>query len=189
MADTDITERSKQETTPAGATRSQAAERGRHPLLTLRNEIDRLFDEASSMSPFSMFRFPWGRRSMLDVEPLFRSDEGIAAFAPPAEVDEREGEYRVRLEMPGMDEKAVDISLRDDVLTIKAEKKDEKEEKGADRYFSERRYGMCARSFRLPANVNREAIAANMRNGVLTVTLPKTEPSQPSGRRIEIAAG
>ena len=109
MADTDVTQRSKQETTPAGATGSQAAERGRHPLLTLRNEIDRLFDEASSMSPFSMFRFPWGRRSMLDVEPLFRSDEGIAAFAPPAEVDEREGEYRVRLEMPGMDEKAVDM--------------------------------------------------------------------------------
>jgi len=186
MADTDITERPKQETTPAGATGSQATERGRHSMLTLRNEIDRLFDEASSVSPFSIFRFPWGRRSMLDVEPLFRSDEGIAAFAPPAEVDEREGEYRVRLEMPGMDEKAVDISLRDDVLTIKAEKKDEK---GADRYFSERRYGMCARSFRLSANVNRGAIAANMRNGVLTVTLPKTEPSQPSGRRIEIAAG
>jgi HSP20 family protein len=189
MADTDVTERSKQETTPAGATGSQPAERSRHPLLALRNELDRLFDEASSMFPSSMFRFPWGRRSVLDVEPLFRSDEGIAAFAPPAEVDEREGEYRVRLEMPGMDEKAVDISLRDDVLTIKAEKKDEKEEKGADRYFSERRYGMCVRSFRLPTNVNREAIAASMKNGVLTVTLPKTEPSQPSGRRIEIAAG
>ena len=189
MADTDITERSKQETTPLvrpGAKRRSAAGIHCWPCATSLTVVRRsLVDVAVLDVPLPLGPAVDAR----NVEPLFRSDEGIAAFAPPAEVDEREGEYRVRLEMPGMDEKAVDVSLRDDVLTIKAEKKDEKEEKGADRYFSERRYGMCVRSFRLPANVNREAIAASMRNGVLTVTLPKTEPSQPSGRRIEIAAG
>ncbi|MBP2316183.1 Hsp20/alpha crystallin family protein [Azospirillum soli] len=186
MADTKLTDKSRQDTrqdTPTGTAARQLAERNRHPLMALRDEFDRLFDEASSM-----FRFPWGPRSSFGMDPLLRSD-AVTAFTPPAEVEERESEYRVCLEMPGMDEKAVNIDLQDDLLTIKAEKTDETEEKGANRYFSERRYGMCARSFRLPANVNRDAIAASMKNGVLTITLPKTEPSQPSKRRIDIATG
>lgn len=88
--------------------------------------------------------------------------------------------------MPGMDEQSVDVSVQDDVLSIRAEKKEDKEEKGANRYVSERRYGLCARSFRLPANVDSDRIAASMKNGVLTVTLPKTEPSQPAKRKIDI---
>ncbi|MBP2290653.1 Hsp20/alpha crystallin family protein [Azospirillum rugosum] len=167
--------------TSTGAAARAMAERNRHPLLTLRDEFDRLFDEASSM-----FRFPWNRRSPFDLEPLLRSDMERMAFAPPAEVEEREGEYRVTMEMPGMDEQSVDISVQDDVLSIRAEKREETEEKGGNRYFSERRYGVCARSFRLPANVDQDRIAATMKNGLLTVTLPKAETSRRSGKKIEI---
>jgi HSP20 family protein len=193
MADTKVTEKSGQETAPTGtstgAAAKQLAERNRHPMMALRDEFDRLFNEAASMFPSAMLRFPWSRRSAFDLEPLLRSEEEAMAFAPPAEVDESEGEYRIRLEIPGMDEKSVDVSVQDDILTIRAEKTAEKEEKGVNRYFSERRYGMCARSFRLPADVNHEGVAASMKNGLLTITLPKMEPSQPSRRRIEIATG
>lgn len=184
MADTKVTERSKEDITPTGAAAKQMAERNRHPLMALRDEFDRLFDEASSM-----LRFPWTRRPVFDLEPLFRSGEGTAAFPPPAEVDERDTEYQICLEMPGMDERSVDLTVQGDILTVRAEKTEEKEEKGVSRYFSERRYGMCGRSFRLPANVNREDISASMKNGVLTITLPKSEPSAPSGRRIDVASG
>lgn len=181
MADTTATEKPKQDLKSTGAAAKELAERNRHPLLVLRDEFDRLFEEASSV-----FRFPWNRRSMFELEPLLRTEAEIEAIIPPAEVDEREDEYRVMLGVPGMDEKSVEVSVQDDVLTIRAEKKEETEEKAKNRYFSERRYGMCARSFRLPANVDRDQIAASMRNGVLTITLPKTEPSKPSRRTIDV---
>lgn len=182
MTDTNAGEKPKQELAGTGLAAKQVAEHNRHPLFALRDEFDRLFDEASSM-----LRFPWSRRPMFSLEPLLRSEADLEAIVPPAEVDERETEYRVTLEIPGMDEKDAEVSLQDDVLTIKAEKKEEKEEKGKNRYFSERRYGMCARSFRLPANVNADGITATVKNGVLTIVLPKTEPSKPSKRNIEIA--
>lgn len=180
MAETNLTEKPKQEAQSTGAAAKELAERNRHPLLQLRDEFDRLFDEASAM-----FRFPWSRRPMFDVEPLLRTKTEAEAIIPPAEVDEREGEYRVTLEVPGMEEKDIEVEIQDDVLTIKAEKKEEREEKEKNRYFSERRYGMCARSFRLPANVDRDAISAGMKNGLLTITLPKAEPSKPS-KKIEV---
>lgn len=182
MADTTITDKPTQDVKATGAAARELAERNRHPLLALRSEFDRLFDEASSM-----FRLPWSRRPMFDLEPLLRSDADVEAIIPPAEVDERESEYRITLEIPGMDGTDVEVSVQDDVLTIKAEKSEEKEEKGKNRTFSERRYGMCVRSFRLPANVKADGITAAMKNGVLTVALPKTEPSTPNKRTIEVA--
>ncbi len=163
------------------------AERNRHPFLALRGEFDRLFDEASSM-----FRQPWAlwsRRPAFDLEPLLRGEDRMDAILPATQVDETEAEYRVTLEMPGMEEKDVEVALQDDILTIRAEKKEEKEEKDKNRYVSERRYGMCVRSFQLPATVDPEAIAASLKHGVLTVTLPKTAPGVPSSRKIAITQG
>ncbi|HEY0834472.1 MAG TPA: Hsp20/alpha crystallin family protein [Azospirillum sp.] len=182
MAETTTTTQPRQDVQPTGAAARELAERNRHPLLVLRDEFDRLFDEASSV-----FRFPWGRRPTFDVEPLLRTEAGAAAIIPPADVEESDAEYRVTLEVPGMSEKDVEVCLQEDALTIKAEKREEKEEKGKNRYFSERRYGMCARSFRLPSNVDRERIAATMKDGVLTIALPKTEPSAPAKRTIEVS--
>lgn len=181
MTETSAGEKSKDPKT-TGLAAKEVAERNRHPLFALRDEFDRLFDEASSM-----LRFPWSRRPVFGLEPLLRSDADVEAIVPPAEVDERETEYRVALEIPGMDEKDTEVSIQDDILTVKAEKKEETEEKDKNRYFSERRYGLCARTFRLPANVNADGITASMKNGVLTIVLPKAEPSKPNKRTIEIA--
>ena len=181
MTETGTGEKPKELKT-TGLAAKEVAERNRHPLFALRDEFDRLFDEASSM-----FRFPWNRRPVFGLEPLLRSDADLEAIVPPAEVDERETEYRVTLEIPGMDEKDAEVSIQDDILTVKAEKKEETEEKDKNRYFSERRYGLCARTFRLPANVKADAITASMKNGVLTIVLPKSEPSKPTRRTIEIA--
>ncbi|KAA0571445.1 Hsp20/alpha crystallin family protein [Azospirillum sp. Sh1] len=181
MTETGTGEKPKELKT-TGLAAGEVAERNRHPLFALRDEFDRLFDEASSM-----FRFPWGRRPAFGLEPLLRGDADLEAIVPPAEVDERETEYRVTLEIPGMDEKDAEVSIQDDILTVKAEKKEETEEKDKNRYFSERRYGLCARTFRLPANVKADAITASMKNGVLTIVLPKSEPSKPTRRTIEIA--
>jgi len=181
MTETGTGEKPKELKT-TGLAAKEVAERNRHPLFALRDEFDRLFDEASSM-----FRFPWNRRPAFGLEPLLRSDADLEAIVPPAEVDERETEYRVTLEIPGMDEKDAEVSIQDDILTVKAEKKEETEEKDKNRYFSERRYGLCARTFRLPANVKADAITASMKNGVLTIVLPKSEPSKPTRRTIEIA--
>ncbi|MBK1840512.1 Hsp20/alpha crystallin family protein [Azospirillum sp. YIM B02556] len=182
MTDPSVTEKPKQDLSATGLAAKDVADRNRHPLFALRDEFDRLFDEASSM-----LRFPWSRRPMFSLEPLLRGEADLQAIVPAAEVDERETEYQVTLEIPGMDEKDTEVSLQDDVLTIKAEKKEEKEEKDKNRYFSERRYGLYARSFRLPANVNADGITATVKNGVLTIVLPKTEPSKPGKRTIEIA--
>ncbi|MGQ9369026.1 Hsp20/alpha crystallin family protein [Azospirillum sp. ST 5-10] len=180
MDDTTLTKEPSPESKSTGAVTKPAGEAGRHPFLTLRDEFDRLFDEATAM-----FHLPWSRRSPFDLEPLFRTEAKVA-FLPPADVDERDGEYLVTMELPGMDEKAVEVAVQDGVLTVKAEKKEEREEKSKTRTFSERRYGLCERSFRLPGNVDQERIAAAMRNGVLTVTLPKTEPAAPPKRTVEI---
>ena len=90
--------------------------------------------------------------------------------------------------MPGVEEKDIDISLHEDILTIKGEKKDEKEEKDAkgNRYYSERRYGSFSRSVVLPSNVDIENIGANLKDGVLTITLPKKEDDNNKEKKIEI---
>ncbi|CAO3425291.1 hypothetical protein [Azospirillum endophyticum] len=186
MTETSVGEKPKDLKTTGLAAKEMAAkeiaDRNRHPLYTLRDEFDRLFDEASSM-----FRLPWSRRPMFGLEPLLRSEAELAAIVPPAELEESEAEYRVALEIPGMDEKDVKVTIEDDLLTVRAEKKEETEEKDKNRYFSERRYGLCARSFQLPANVKADGITAAMKNGVLTITLPKSAPSTPNKRTIEIA--
>lgn len=181
MSDTNLAEKPKQQVSGTGAAATELAERSRHPFLTLRDEFDRLFDEASTL-----FRLPWIRRSPLDPEPVFRLGGDAGVMIPPADIEETEGEYRVVLDVPGMDETNVEVGVQDDVLSIRAEKREETEEKDKNRYVSERRYGVCARSFRLPANVDRERIAAAMKNGVLTITLPKSEPSKPAKRVITV---
>ncbi|SMH46107.1 Hsp20/alpha crystallin family protein [Azospirillum agricola] len=186
MADANVTakpqeEKPRQEVASTGTAAQQIAVHNRNPILALRDEFDRLFDEASSM-----LHLPWSRRAPFDLEPLLRTGLEGMAFAPPAEVDDRESEYRVTMELPGMDAQSIDLTVQNDFLSVKAEKREEKEEKGASRTFSERRYGLCARTFRLPADVDRDRIAASMKNGVLTLTLPKTASSQPARRQIDI---
>ena len=123
-----------------------------------------------------------GGRSMWPqlFEPFWSLGRQVADFFhPSADAAQTEEAYEVSLELPGISEDDVEITVDGDVLTIKGEKKSERTEKKKEYYFSERTYGMFQRSFQIPADVDRDAIKAHSDNGVLTLTLPRrAEPAQ-----------
>ena len=109
-------------------------------------------------------------------------------FSPQADARGRQDAYEISLELPGVEEKDVDITLTDDVLTVKGEKRSTREEKGADYFIAERSYGAFQRAFRLPADADTAKVAADMKDGVLTITVPRT--STPKGaRKINVTTG
>jgi HSP20 family protein len=87
-----------------------------------------------------------------------------------------------------MDEKNIEVKVADDVLTIKGEKREEKEEKNKDYYLSERSFGSFQRSFQVPNGVDTDKIEASFKNGVLTVTLPKSTEAQKAEKKITVKA-
>jgi HSP20 family protein len=108
-------------------------------------------------------------------------------FAPASEAATSEDGYRIAIELPGVAESDIDLSVHDGVLTLKGEKRSEKEEKGETWYFSEREYGSFSRSFRLPPDADGAKVDAHMKDGVLTITVPRLAPAQAAGaRRVEI---
>jgi len=109
-------------------------------------------------------------------------------FSPHADAAATEGAYQIELELPGVDDGDIEITLHDNVLMIKGEKRAEREEKGKSYYFSERSYGAFQRSFRLPGDVNAEQINADFAKGILTVTLPKVAESEEKAKHIRINA-
>jgi HSP20 family protein len=124
------------------------------------------------------------------VEGLFDRAPGrwpgaLEAFTPKVEVSEKHREVIVTAELPGMEDKDVELSVDDDVLTIRGEKKEEREEEREGSYYSERSFGSFQRLVRLPAPVDRDRAKATFRKGVLTVRLPKTEAGDKT-RRIRI---
>jgi len=153
------------------------------PFANLRREIDRLFDD-----------FEWGswraplRRALFDVEPLLRG-EVTWGKVPAVDVTDTGTAYEVTAELPGLEEKNVEVKFSDSTLTIKGEKKEEKEEKKKDYHLSERRYGSLQRSFSVPEGIDGEKIEAMFKNGVLTVTLPKTPEAQKKEKKIEVKKG
>lgn len=102
------------------------------------------------------------------------------------EVTESENEYRITAELPGMDEKGIEVTISGDLLTVKGEKKEEREETRKDYRLSERHYGAFQRSFVIPPGADAGKIAASFSKGVLTVTLAKTEQAQRRPRKVEI---
>ena len=140
-----------------------------NPFVSLRREVDRLFEDA------------------------FRGFEGLPGFAgltgrgvtwPSLEVSESEKEIRISAELPGLEEKDVEVLLGDGVLTLRGEKKSESEDK--ERQFSERYYGRFERRIALPSEVEADQVRASFRNGVLTVTLPKSAKAQEHVKRIPV---
>lgn len=107
-------------------------------------------------------------------------------FAPRVETAETEKQYEVTVELPGVDEKDVQVTLDDDVLTIRGEKKAEREEKKKDYHVTERSYGAFQRAFTLPDDVAPDKIAANFDKGVLKIVLPRTAPLPPKQKTIAI---
>jgi len=157
---------------------------GFRPFLNLRREIVRLFDD-----------FAWGSswhrpspRSLFDVEPFWRGDMS-RAMVPAVDIADTEKGYEITAELPGMDEKNVEVKFTNGVLTVKGEKQEEKKENSKDYHLSERRYGSFQRSFTVPDGVDAEKIEATFKNGVLTITLPKTPEAQKKEKQIAIKKG
>ena len=160
--------------------KSSSAPAASRPFESLRREVDRLFDDFLVGS----WRSPFGRK-MFDVEPFWRGEISWGK-APAVDIVEKEKAYEITAELPGMDESNIDVKFSDGTLTIKGEKSEEKEEKKKDYYLSERRYGSFQRAFSVPDGVDADKIEAGFKNGVLTVTLPKTAEAQKSEKKIAI---
>lgn len=106
--------------------------------------------------------------------------------APASEASGEEDVYTITVELPGVAEADIHLSVEDGALTLKGEKRTEREEKGRTWYFSERQYGAFSRSFRLPPDADTGAVAAALKDGVLTITVPKKAKAAPETSRIAI---
>ena len=141
-----------------------------NPFLRLHREMNRLFDDVFrgfDVTPFASDRFLNGAMNW-----------------PNIEVSETEKDVKVTAELPGLDEKDVELELANGVLTVRGEKKIETEDK--DRRFSERYYGRFERRITVD-DVEADKAAASFKNGVLTVTLPKSQTAQEKVKRIAIS--
>jgi HSP20 family protein len=110
------------------------------------------------------------------------------ACPPAVDIAESEKAYEVTAELPGMEEKNIEVRIANGNLTIKGEKQDEKEEKKKDYYLSERHFGSFERRFRLSEGVDADKIEASFKKRVLTVTLPKKPEAQKPKKKIEVKA-
>ena len=115
-------------------------------------------------------------------------DMRIGGFTPHVDVIDAGKTVKVSVELPGMDEKDIEVSLAGDALTIKGEKKEEKEEKGKDYYRSERSFGSFIRTVEIPEGIDSESAEASFKKGVLTVKLSKTKQAIEEARKIAIKA-
>ncbi len=122
------------------------------------------------------------------AEPLRSWSARLADWmAPAAEASSDDGAYRIAVELPGVEEKDVELTVDDGVVTVKGEKRSAREEKGDTWYFSERQFGSFTRSFRLPPDADEQGVKAALKDGVLTVTVPRRgEAASPRARKVEI---
>ncbi len=108
-------------------------------------------------------------------------------WLPPIDLAETNDKVVVKAEIPGIDPKEIDISIQGDTLSVKGEKKEEKEEKGGNYYRMERRYGSFSRSIDLPASVDTNKVSAEYKNGVLEITLQKKEGVKPKQINVKVS--
>ena len=139
-----------------------------NPFSLLRQEMNTLFD--------NFFRG-------FEIEPF---KGRFSAFSPSIDVKESDKEITVAAELPGMDDKDIEISLTKDSLSIKGQKKEEKEDKGKDYYRMERSYGSFSRSIALPSEIDMDKVKAEFKKGLLTVTLPKTAKAIKETKKIPV---
>jgi HSP20 family protein len=161
---------------PERATASQAWQ----PFRSLQREMNRLFDDFDR----DFWHLPL-RRPVSDIEPFWRG-EGVAT--PAVDIVEKNNAYEVTAELPGMDEKSIEVKLANGGLTIKGEKHEEKEQKRKDYYLHERKFGSFERCFTVPEGVDTDKIEANFTKGVLTVKLPKKPEAIKPEKKIEVKA-
>jgi HSP20 family protein len=132
----------------------------------------------------------WPRRFPRLTEELFGESPWTGRggpLAPAMDVSENDAQYTVSLEIPGVKAEDVHVELQEGMLTIRGEKRSEHEEKNEQSRHVERSYGSFRRSFRLPADADGEHLDASFKDGVLAITIPKTEEAKP--RTIAVKAG
>ena len=145
----------------------------RQELETFQDNIDHLFSNFFSGESVTKFmQESWDRDELM----------------PSLNETEDEKAYHVSIELPGMDEKDVDLTISDGILTIRGEKKQEEEEKGKDFYRKERRYGSIYRKVSLPTEVDESKVEARFKKGILNIDLPKTEEAQKKVKHIHVKA-
>ncbi|PWK88540.1 Hsp20/alpha crystallin family protein [Fulvimonas soli] len=143
----------------------------RDPFLALHREVNRLFDDL------------WRQFDM----PMGRLDAGIGAGWPQVQLDEGDKEFVLTAELPGMSEKDVEVLFADHAVILRGERRAEREDKNRNQRLSERYYGRFERRIPLDVEIEPDKAKAEFRNGVLSVTLPKTPQAQTETVRIPIA--
>ncbi|WP_257165431.1 Hsp20/alpha crystallin family protein [Bradyrhizobium sp. SRS-191] len=152
---------------------------GWRPFENLRREIDRVFEDFHG----GVWRTP----ALFDQLPGLARARSFAV-APAVDVAEHDNAYELTAELPGLDEKNVEVKVASGVLSIKGEKQEDKEETKKDYYVRERSYGAFERSFQIPDGVDTDKIEAVFKQGVLKVTLPKKPEVQKAAKTIDIKA-
>jgi len=145
------------------------------PFESLRREVDRLFedfDRGFLHSPF-LATSGWLR-------------DLTTSTTPTADITETDKAYEVTVELPGLDEKDIEVKYADGLLTIKGEKQEEKQESKKDYYLRERRFGSFERRFQVPDGVDADKIEATVKNGVLSIALPKKPEARKAAKTIAI---
>jgi HSP20 family protein len=153
---------------PFGKKNIEVRREEENPFAVMRREMNRLFD--SFNRSWELTAFP----------------EFAGAFMPRMEVSEDAGVFIVTAELPGMSEKDIDLSVSGDTLTVRGEKKEEREDKSRNYYYSERSYGSFTRSIPLPRQVDTDRVSASFKKGVLTITLPKTAAAMDGTKKIPV---
>ncbi|MDP3450664.1 MAG: Hsp20/alpha crystallin family protein [Anaerolineaceae bacterium] len=141
------------------------------PVMAIQNEMNRMFDQFFN-DPFTLLSVP-GVRTLSD-------------FMPRIDVCETEAAMLVTAELPGMEEKDIQLTLENETLVISGEKKTDTEEKGKNFHRIERSYGSFQRVIPLVSEIQQEKVEANFKNGILNITLPKTPAAAKQTHKIEI---
>lgn len=144
-----------------------------HPLGRIHQEIDQMFDNffrGFPLSPFRQMDQTWMGGMMM----------------PKVDIAEESKHYTINVEVPGVEEKDIDVTVADGTLTIRGEKRHEQEDRDKQYHRVERGYGAFQRMISLPHDANEEAVEARFKNGILTLTVPKTPGAKPAGRKIAI---
>ena len=141
------------------------------PLGQLRHQMNRLFDTFFAEGNEGRIGFLEGR------------------FAPEIDLTETDKEIRVSAELPGLEEKDIEVTMTDGALNIRGEKREEKTEEEKNYYRSERRYGSFERTIPLPAEIDSDKVQAEFKRGVLTVRIPKTPGAESRRKKIDVKPG
>lgn len=151
--------------------RSQLSRAVNDPITALQRELNQLFEGFFEDSPFR-----------------FAERGGAALMSPKMDVSETDQAIHVQAEMPGLKEDDINVEFLGDSLRIRAEKKDERNETQHNYHCVERTFGMFERVIPVPADINRDQVEATYKNGVLSVTLPKS-PQTPSAHKVAVKPG